>query len=87
MVCPCRGLTVLPSTLWPAGGERAQVAIATFDSTIHFYSLRPQQSQPQMLVVPDIADPYAPQSASLICSAKESRELVRGSLPGLRGLC
>lgn len=64
------------SPVAPAGRERAQVAVATFDSTIHFYSLRPSQSQPHMLVVPDVADPYAPQSASLICNAKESRVLV-----------
>ena len=55
------------------------MAIATFDTTIHFYSLRPSQSQPQMLVVPDIAQPYAPQPANLLCNAKESRELVRGA--------
>ena len=60
-----------------AGGERAQVGIATFDTAVHFYSLRPSQSQPQMLVVPDVADPYAPAAASLLCNVKASRQLVR----------
>lgn len=72
---PC----VIVSSYWSdcsAGGDRALAGVATFDSTIHFYSLRPSQSQPQMLVVPDVSDPYAPQSASLICSVKESRALV-----------
>ena len=59
-----------------AGEDRAQVAIATFDSTIHFYTLRAAQTQPQMLVVPDIADPYAPPAASIISNAKASRHVV-----------
>ena len=53
------------------------MAVATFDSTIHFYMLRPSQTQPQMLVVPDIAEPYAPPAASVICNAKASRHVVR----------
>ena len=60
-----------------AGDDRTQVAVATFDSAIHFYTLRATQTQPQMLVVPDVADPYAPPAASVICSAKASRHVVR----------
>ena len=63
-------------TLAVAGGDRAQVAVATFDSTIHFYTLRATQTQPQMLVVPDVGDPYAPPAASVICNAKASRHVV-----------
>ena len=52
------------------------MAVATFDSTIHFYTLRATQTQPQMLVVPDIGDPYAPPAASIICNGKASRHVV-----------
>jgi Sec23/Sec24 trunk domain len=52
------------------------VGIATFDSAVQFYALRPGQSAPQMLVVPDILDPYAPSASSLLVNAREARGLV-----------
>lgn len=54
-----------------------QVCVATFDSTIHFYSLRPGQAQPHMLVVPDVNDVYCPLPGNVIVSLRESRDLVR----------
>ncbi len=54
------------------------VAVVTFDSAVHFYSLRPEQSAFQMLVVPDAQQPYCPTAApSLIVPLHESRALVR----------
>ena len=32
----------------------------TFDTSVHFYSLRPSLAAPQMLVVPDITDLFMP---------------------------
>ena len=32
------------------GGERTQIGIVTFDSTLHFYNLKSTLTQPQMLV-------------------------------------
>lgn len=58
------------------GGDRTQVCVATFDSTIHFYSMRPQQSQPHMLVVPDVTDVYCPLAGNVVVNLKESRSLV-----------
>ncbi|EER18536.1 vesicle transport protein, putative, partial [Perkinsus marinus ATCC 50983] len=42
------------------GGERALVGVMTFDSSIHFYNLNSRLSQPQMLVVSDLEDPFLP---------------------------
>ena len=61
-----------------AGGERVLVGIATFDTTIHFYGLRPGQATPQMLVVPDADDPYCPAPAALLVPLHVARPTVRG---------
>lgn len=42
------------------GGERTQVGFITFDTAVHFYSIKPNQKTAQMLVVPDIADLFMP---------------------------
>lgn len=60
-----------------AGGSRARIGIATFDSQVQFYALGAGQSAPQMLVVPDVWEPYAPSASSLIVNAQQSRALVR----------
>ena len=65
-----------PSHLPSSGGDRALLGIATFDSAVQFYALRPGQSAPQMLVVPDILEPYAPSASSLLVNAHEARGLV-----------
>ena len=54
--------------------------MATFDSTIHFYSMRPGRGAPLMLVVPDIADVYCPLSGNVVVNLQQSRELVRWPL-------
>jgi protein transport protein SEC24 len=67
-----------------AGGEIAQVCIATFDTTIHYYSIRPGQSRPQMLIIPDVMDPYAPLSGNVIVKLRQSKQLLQkllGSIP------
>ena len=61
------------------------MCIATFDSTIHFYSMRPGQAQPHMLVVPDVTDVYCPLSGNVVVNLKESRPLVR--VPGGQPAC
>lgn len=52
------------------------VGFATFDSEVHFYSLRPNQAQPQMLVVPDVEEPYCPPPGSLLAPLHSSRPLI-----------
>ncbi|EEE53131.1 hypothetical protein OsJ_35930 [Oryza sativa Japonica Group] len=55
-------------------GPRTMVGIATFDSAIHFYSLKRDQQQPLMLIVPDIQDVYTPLQTDLILLISECRE-------------
>ena len=56
------------------------MGVATFDSSVHFYSLRASQAQPQMLVVPDVDAPYAPLPGSLVVPLQASRGLVEALL-------
>ena len=60
-----------------AGGERVRVGVATFDSAVHFYSLRSGLAAPAMLVVPDAERPFCPEPASLVVPLQASRALVR----------
>ncbi|KAG2620540.1 protein transport protein Sec24-like CEF isoform X2 [Panicum virgatum] len=55
-------------------GPRTMVGIATFDSAIHFYSLKCAQQQPLMLIVPDVQDVYTPLQTDLILPISECRE-------------
>nr|CAB3461997.1 unnamed protein product [Digitaria exilis] len=55
-------------------GPRTMVGIGTFDSAIHFYSLRRAQQQPLMLIVPDIQDVYTPLQTDLILPISECHE-------------
>ncbi|XP_078433802.1 protein transport protein SEC24 C-like [Wolffia australiana] len=55
-------------------GPRTMVGLATFDSTIHFYSLRRGSQQPLMLIVPDIQDVYTPLHSDIIVQLTECRQ-------------
>lgn len=50
------------------GGERARVGIATFDSSVHFYAPKTSAdegaSQPAMLVMSDVMEPFSPLGGS-----------------------
>ncbi|PSC68317.1 transport Sec24-like protein [Micractinium conductrix] len=65
------------------GGDRTQICVATFDSTIHFYSMRPGQSQPHMLVVPDVTDVYCPLPGNVVVPLREARPLVEALLDSI----
>ena len=54
-----------------------RVGLATFDSAVHFYSLRSGLAAPAMLVVPDAERPFCPEPASLVVPLQASRALVR----------
>ncbi|WVZ51990.1 hypothetical protein U9M48_003086 [Paspalum notatum var. saurae] len=55
-------------------GPGTMVGIATFDSAVHFYSLKRAQQQPLMLIVPDVQDVYTPLQTDLILPVSECQE-------------
>eukprot|EP00501_MAST-03F_sp_TOSAG23-6_P002268 GSMAST32.ASY1.ANO1.2368.1 assembled CDS len=58
------------------GSPRTQVGFITFDSSIHFYNLKPQLNQPQMLVVSEISDVFLPAPDDLLVNLKDSRKQI-----------
>jgi len=74
--------SVIESQLLP-GGERARISFVTYDSSVHFYNIRPTLKQPQMLVVTDIESMYLPQPEDLLVNLSESQELVISLLDSL----
>ena len=79
-----RGIKACLDDLPGAADARAQVGVVTFDSALHFYSLKPGQSQPQMVVVPEVADPFVPcLPEDLLVNLSESRAQVDQLLDAL----
>lgn len=67
-------------------GERTLVGFATFDVTIHFYSLNPSLQTPTMLVVPEIQDVYTPLPSDLLVSLPQARERLESLLDSVPGM-
>ncbi|EFN54134.1 hypothetical protein CHLNCDRAFT_135519 [Chlorella variabilis] len=65
------------------GDERTQVAFITFDNTLHFYNLKSSLSQPQMMVVAEVDDPFVPLPDDLLVNLRDSRALVDALLDSL----
>ena len=42
------------------------MGVATYDSSIQFYSLSKAQGQPRMMVIPDSQSPYCPSASDLL---------------------
>eukprot|EP00879_Flechtneria_rotunda_P003737 GHRR01003975.1.p1 GENE.GHRR01003975.1~~GHRR01003975.1.p1 ORF type:complete len:914 (+),score=321.96 GHRR01003975.1:246-2744(+) len=55
------------------GGDNTLVGIVTFDSNVHFYNVTKDQTQPQMMVMADVADVYAPMSSQLLAKLSDCR--------------
>ena len=66
------------------GGERTRVGFL-YDSTLHFYALKPGSSQPQMMVVAELDDPFCPAPDDLLVNLQESRDAVDALLDMLPG--
>lgn len=68
-----------------AGGDRARVIVATYDRHVHFYRVSPDLEGHQLLVVPDIDEPYAPTSglSELACDVSKCSEKLVEVLQGL----
>ncbi|GIL72053.1 hypothetical protein Vretimale_545 [Volvox reticuliferus] len=65
------------------GDERTLVGFLTFDSSLHFYNLKASLSQPQMLVVTELDDPFVPLPDDLLVNLRESRAVVDALLDAL----
>lgn len=57
------------------GGGRAMIGIITFDSSIHFYDLNSNLSQPHMFVVSDLNDLFLPLSEGVLVNIADSTEV------------
>ena len=58
------------------GGERTQVGLITFDSTLHFYNCA--GGAPQMHVVSEIDEVFLPMPDDLLVNAVEARDVLTG---------
>ena len=70
------------------GGQRVQVGIITFDTSLHFYNLNSNLSQPQMLVVSDLEDLFLPLPDDILVPLAESEAAIVNlldSLPSIFG--
>lgn len=67
------------------GNGRAQIGFMTFDSTIHYYSLKSTLKAPQMLVVSDLSDggSLQPLPEDLLVNLDDSRSIVETLLDSL----
>ena len=52
-------------------------------STLHFYNLKSSLSQPQMMVVAEVDDPFVPLPDDLLVNLRDSRALVDALLDSL----
>lgn len=65
------------------GFPRTQIGFLTFDSALHFYSLKSSLSQPQMMVVADLDDIFLPLPDDLLVNLSDSRNVVDAFLDSL----
>lgn len=54
----------------------SKVGFVTYDKDIHFYSCHPSLEQPQMMVMPDVEDPFVPLNTGLFVDPEESRGVI-----------
>jgi protein transport protein SEC24 len=69
------------------GDKRTLVGFLTFDSTVHFYSLKSgPTSTPQMFVMSDLDDVFLPQPQDLLVNLDESRSQVEQLVSSLASM-
>ncbi|XP_061524944.1 protein transport protein Sec24D [Phycodurus eques] len=59
-----------------AESSAIKVGFATYNKTLHFYNVKSSMSQPQMMVVSDVAEMYVPLPDGFLVDFQESRALV-----------
>ncbi|KAI9033323.1 hypothetical protein DFJ74DRAFT_652041 [Hyaloraphidium curvatum] len=67
----------------PNSDNRTKIGFMTVDSTLHFYNLAANASEPQMLVLPDLEEVFLPQPDDLLVNLTESRKTVEALLSKL----
>ncbi|KHO02081.1 Sec23/Sec24 family protein [Metarhizium album ARSEF 1941] len=63
--------------------EGAKVGFVTYDKDIHFYNMHPGLDQPQMLIMPDLEDPFLPLGEGLFVDPYESKSIITSLLTRL----
>ncbi|KAF2478023.1 Sec23/Sec24 family protein-like protein [Lindgomyces ingoldianus] len=61
----------------------SKVGVITYDKEIHFYNISPGLDQAQMMVMPDIEDPFVPLSEGLFVDPEESKAVITSLLTQL----
>jgi protein transport protein SEC24 len=69
-----------PKRKVPAG---AKVGFVTFDKEVHFYNVSPALEQAQMMIMPDVEDPFVPLSEGLFVDPYESKAVITSLLTRL----
>lgn len=67
------------------GDGRTKVGFLTFDRALHFYNLKVGSGQPQMLVEPELEDPFVPLPDDLLANLAEARAEIDALLDALPG--
>ncbi|EQL03786.1 Sec23/Sec24 family protein [Ophiocordyceps sinensis CO18] len=63
--------------------EGAKVGFMTYDKDIHFYNINPRLEQAQMMIMPDLEDPFVPLGEGLFVDPNESKALITSLLTRL----
>lgn len=61
----------------------SKVGIVTFDKELHFYNLNPSLDAAQMMVMPDLEEPFVPLSDGLFVDPGESKAIITSLLTQL----
>ena len=61
----------------------AKIGIVTYDKEINFYNLSPELSIAQMMVMPDLDDPFVALATGLFVDPKESKDVIVSLLKAL----
>lgn len=64
----------------------AKVGFVTYDKDVHFYNCNPALEQAQMMIMPDIEDPFVPLSDGLFVDPYESEAIITSLLTRLPAL-
>ncbi|CAG8551464.1 10705_t:CDS:10 [Dentiscutata erythropus] len=67
----------------PNEENRTKIGVITVDTSLHFYSLNSNSSEPQMLVVSDLEDVFLPQPDDLLVNLTEARPVIESLLSRL----